>query len=98
LSLTLQSVEILEDGRIHRATYKAVHSTPGRSGTTLDVNVAVKVGFGQTWVTLPDLEVLLKEENVEAGLDKMADWLERTAQAIRERGKPTPVFCNYAKD
>lgn len=98
MSLTLKTVQLSDDRLLSKAVFELSHSTPGRTGTTLGLSVAVKVGFGKTWVTMPDLEVILEEENVEAALDRLAGWMERAALAIRERGKPVAGFSNYPKE
>jgi hypothetical protein len=68
--------------------------TPGRGGTCLKLDVEVVRRFGKITARLaadPELD----GEDAEAALDKLATWLERSAIAIRHRGAPTPLVCEY---
>lgn len=77
------------------AVYELSHSIPGRQGTTLSLDVHLEMAFGRTKAQVLDLRPEVEGENPEAALDKLADWLERSAKALRERGKPHPLFSNY---
>lgn len=81
--------------RVTSAVYELSHSTPGRQGTTLSLNVHIEMAFGRTKAQVLDLQPEVEGENPEAALDKLADWLERSAKALRERGKPQPLFSSY---
>lgn len=93
--IKLQKVEILDDGHFTLRTYELSHSQGGRDGTTLNLQLQVKTGFGKHWISFTDLAPEVQTEDTEKALDKMAEWLERAAQALRERGAPRMVVAEY---
>lgn len=100
MGLELQSYTT-DRGRV--ATYKLTHSTPGRNGTILDLVVRISdfsdgTGKGKQRVRA---EVSLDpyvDGDAEAALDKLAEWMERAAEAIRKRGTPSGIVSSYAGD
>lgn len=78
--LRLKSVERVGPLDSLRATYELIHS--GES-TTLDLEVVVTAGRGGFCagmnLSCPD------KPTTDEALDKLAEWLERSAAAIRER-------------
>lgn len=79
------------------ANYKLTHSTPGARGTTLELNVQLEVRrpYGEIIATVTDLKPKVKGLDSEEALDKLADWLERAAKALRQRGAPRAMFSDY---
>ncbi len=79
------------------ANYKLTHSTPGARGTTLELNVQLEVRrpYGEIVATVTDLAPKVKGLDTEEALDKLADWLERSAKALRQRGAPRAMFSDY---
>lgn len=51
--------------------------------------------FGEVKAEITDLAPEVKGESFEPALDKLAEWLERAAKAIRERGEGTPLLMEY---
>jgi len=82
------------------ANYELTHSNPGRGNTLLTLNVRLHVMplFGEIEATITDLTPKLKTDNPEEALDKLAEWMERGAKAIRARGKAKPLFNSYTPD
>lgn len=89
------SFSISEDKRMQTSTYRLTHVTPGRTGTHLTLDVRLERGFGSTWASVPDLRPEIKSEDAEEALDKLAEWLERAAAALRARGAPKAVLSTY---
>lgn len=78
------------------SAYEIRHTTPGRDGTTLALDVVVQqdTRFGVTKVRAlldPRIEAL----DTEAALDKLADWAERLAVAVRHRGVVSARVPSY---
>lgn len=92
--LTLKSAK-KEDDHKFSATYELVHVTPGRQGTHLTLDVKLTRAFGEVTAEIPDLVPKVKGESFEPALDKLAEWLERAAAAIRARGEGTPLLMEY---
>lgn len=96
--LELQSCQVSElsaDQQKVVANYQLKHATPGREGTTLTLDVQVTQAFGKVTAKILDLEPEVKGGTQEEALDKLAEWMERAAVAIRQRGAPRPVVCDY---
>lgn len=98
--LTFKSARLDDEGRVLESVYEARHANPGRSTTlTLDVLVRRDTLFGHvkaSAVLAPSVEAGTAEE----ALDKLADWAERLALAIRHRGEASndvPVFSEPTK-
>ncbi len=87
---------VVKEGGFIETTYDASHSTPGRAGTCLELDISISQHqrMGKTWA-----EVTLRPElnTLDAGeaLDKLADWAERLAIALRNRGPVTPVAVAF---
>jgi hypothetical protein len=92
--LKLTKTEISKDQRV--LTYTARHSTPGRNGTTLDLDIEVVITPTSASARMSKIEADVSvEPDPEAALDKLASWLERTALAIRTRGYPVSIASDY---
>lgn len=89
------SFAVSEDKRMATSTYQLTHVTPGRSGTHLKLEVRIERGFGSTWASMPDLRPEISGDDPEEALDKLAEWMERAAAAIRARGRPKAVLSSY---
>jgi hypothetical protein len=89
------SFAVSEDRRTQTATYRLTHVTPGRDGTHLTLDVRIDRVAGLTWASMPDLRPRIESEDAEQALDKLAEWMERAAAAIRARGKPKAVLSAY---
>lgn len=76
--------------------YELRHTRTGRDGTTLRLPVQVvrKPAIGRVEVSI-SMEPICCEDQ-EAGLDKLADWLARAAEAIRTRGVARAGAPTYA--
>jgi hypothetical protein len=77
--------------------YTAEHSTPGREGTTLKETIKVRhsrMCKNDERVTA-SITIEAKRGNEEDALDKLAEYLERMAIAIRTRGVPQVVASDY---
>ncbi len=95
--LTLKSVSTGDHDALV-AHYEAQHTNPGAHATTLklDVEVCQQLRFGRVEARAVLAPVV---EGSDAGdaLDKLADWAERLALAIRHRGRVgvlVPTFSN----
>jgi len=64
--------------------YQLEHSTPGRDGTTLSVPVTVNIGPSGHVDVIAGL-ITAQGDSVETALDKLQSYLERLAEALRER-------------
>lgn len=98
MSLELRDSKITDGGLVITGTYRLQHSNPGRGNTTLTLDVNVKHAYGKVTATIPDLEPSIDGGTTEEALDKLADWMERGAKALRDRGTANPIFSNYIKD
>ncbi len=67
------------------ATYILTHQTTGPGGTSLDLDLNTVVSREGVTAHI-DLSIP-KQPSEEAALDKLAEWLERAAVALRERSK-----------
>lgn len=86
----------VKDGGFIETSYNVTHTTPGRSGTCLELDVCVSQNqrMGKTWVEVtlrPELSTLSTDD----ALDKLAEWAERLAIALRHRGPATPVAVAF---
>jgi hypothetical protein len=102
MAVIIQSIEI-SDKQSEPVVIKGrvEHHTPGREGTRLWLPLEIERRFGETTARLSGLEPKVSGEGVEAteqALDKLAEWLERAAKGIRQRGKATPVLSTYEND
>jgi hypothetical protein len=93
--LNLKSVAVDKDGAI-TTSYAAVHVQPGGRGTHLELDLSVRqdprFGFIQARALL---EPRLEGKTTDEILDKLADWAERLAIALKHRGVGAmlvPVF------
>jgi hypothetical protein len=94
--LELKSLSV-KDGGFIEAAYNATHTTPGRSGTCLDLEVCVVQNqrMCKTWVEVRGMRPELNTLDTGEALDKLAEWAERLAIALRSRGPATPVALSY---
>lgn len=96
--LNLKSVT--SDEHTLDVVYEAVHVNPGRAGTHLaqDIRLRQHRHFGRFDARIEAhavIEPTLEAGTPEEALDKLADWAERLALAIRNRGTAAnrvPVF------
>lgn len=79
------------------AHYELTHSQGGRSGTCLKLNLTVERTFGKVRAKFTDLQPEVPGDDAEAALDKLAEWCERAAAALRERGKPVSAVTRYER-
>jgi hypothetical protein len=81
-----------KDAGFVEAVYSATHSTPGRGGTCLklDVTLTTNTRMGKTFVTA-ELNPQLDTLDPNAAFDKLAEWAERLALTLRNRGPATPA-------
>ena len=93
--LTLKTSNFSDD-HVLRTVYDAMHSRPGRGGTVLHLDVVVeqhlRIGRASGKVVL---DPVLDGGSTEEVLNKLADWAERLAIALRHRGVASnrvPVF------
>jgi hypothetical protein len=98
MSLKLIKTAVTAEGRVTVATYRLEHNQPGRNGTCLSLDVTLEHGFNRIKVGMPDLAPEVSGVDPEAALDKLAEWLERSAIAIRKRGTPSPIFNLYTPE
>lgn len=94
-NIALENVRLAEDGRFIISRYKLNHSQSGRGGTHLELGLEVKKGLGKCWVSVDGLNVDGKEDDVEAALDRLADWLERGSIALKNRGAAKSIVAGY---
>jgi hypothetical protein len=93
MTITLNSVST---GKEHFpdiiSNYTLQHTNGGRDGTTLTLSLQVtqSVAYGTTVAKITDLAPKVTGDT-EASLDKLAEWLERAALAIKNRGTPALV-------
>lgn len=81
--------------------YDAVHNVAGlRTTLTLPLTVQLNLDTGKVKVALDVSGV--EADTLDAALDRLATWCERSAEAIRERarkpGAELPVFTRLAFD
>lgn len=96
--LELLSHALSEDRHKRETRYRLRHTRNGRRGTTLTLDVSIAQAFDKTTATIVDLAPEVDGDGAaasEEALDKLADWLERAAIAIRARGAPTPAIFRY---
>lgn len=95
--LELKALHVKEGGFVE-TVYTATHSTPGRSGTCLELEVCVSQNqrMGKTWVEVGDMRPELNTLDTNEALDKLAEWAERLAIALRHRGPATPVVVAFS--
>lgn len=82
-----------EDGFMS-AHYELQHSTV-QTPTTLTLGLKVSMVADEFYAELTDCTTI--GNTTEDALDKLAEWLERAAVAIRVRGEPKPLICDYSK-
>jgi hypothetical protein len=87
----------VKDSHLQVSTYQLEHWQVGRGGTVLTLQVQVERGLGRVTTTVPDMRPHVDGDDVEVALDKLASWMERAAEALRNRGSPKPVLCAYEK-
>lgn len=89
--LELKHLRVKEAGFVE-AVYTATHSTPGRGGTCLelDVTLTTNARMGQTHVAA-ELSSQLDTQDPNVALDKLAEWAERLAVTLRNRGPASAV-------
>lgn len=89
--LKLKHLEVRDAGFVD-VTYCAEHCTPGRSGTSLELDVTLRVNrkTHTTWASVT-LAPEVKSADADVALDKLAEWAERLALSIRNRGAGAPV-------
>tara|TARA_B100001105_G_scaffold255398_1_gene254590 strand:+ start:4332 stop:4652 length:321 start_codon:yes stop_codon:yes gene_type:complete len=94
--LELKSLNVKEGGFVE-TVYSATHSTPGRSGTFLELEVCVVQNqrMGKTWVEVGGMRPELNTLDTGEALDKLAEWAERLAVALRHRGPATAVVVAF---
>lgn len=82
-------------GENEAACYILSHNGEG-ANVTSEVSIKKIDSVEYTEVAFKIDPVRLKQNNTEAALDQMADWLIRSGQALKERGKPENNFAiNY---
>ena len=93
--LELKFTSVRDAGSID-ITYAATHTMPGRGGThlALDVVLTQNRRMGKTWVTAL-LEPELNTLDSDVALDKLAEWAERLALTLRNRGPATAVAAAF---
>lgn len=84
--LELKKLEVREAGYMD-VVYSATHTTPGREGTHLEIDVSLRVNreMQKTWVAVK-LDPELNTVDTDVALDKLAEWAERLAISLRSRG------------
>lgn len=94
--LELKSLNVKEGGFVE-TVYNANHSTPGRDGTCLELEVCVLQNqrTGKTWVEVNGMRPELNTLDTAEALDKLAEWAERLVIALRTRGPATPVAVAF---
>lgn len=100
MSIELVESKLIEEPLPRRVTsYKLVHKEAGRGGTwlTLGLKTTHHLSINRVQVEIPDLVVENEDGNVEAALDKLAEWMERAAKELRSRGKPEIAVPHYPK-
>lgn len=98
--MSLVGVRLDPSTRAVAADYEVTHSPGGRNATSLDLNLRVERGGGEVRAFFTDMEVRVSgEDNADAeeALDKLAEWMERAAKALRDRGAPAAAVTTYAK-
>lgn len=75
--------------------YEVLHVTPGRQGTHLSLKLKLETAFGKTSAEFTDLKPEVEGDDPELALDKLAEWMERAAKAIRTRGAPQRLVASY---
>lgn len=102
LKLQLQKVETPPEetdyGQIY-VEYQLKQQAPN-AGTILTLHPRLEINerFGRIKASVPDLAPELDTLDPEEALDKLAEWLERCAQGIRERGKPRALINSYDRE
>ena len=93
--LTLKAAK-LSDDQVLTAAYEAAHTRPGHDGTTLRLDVVVDrhLGFGRV-TARATLVPCIEGGTTEEALDKLADWAERLAIAIRHRGPASVLVPTF---
>jgi hypothetical protein len=76
--------------------YQAEHQKPGRQGNVLEVAVVVNQAAGQKKFRGKVNFEKCDGGTVDETLDRLADWCERTAKAIRNRGPANTVATQYS--
>ena len=95
--LTLASMKRDDDVKQTVLHYHVRHSTPGRDGTCLELDVHIKTSdFESSKKVLLNCPLgEIAAETQEAALDKLADWAERLAFTLRNRGTPACHVASY---
>jgi len=85
MALKLKSVK--RDSQDHLiATYEVEHTTPGSTGTTLSLDLTLNItpaGQAEAGMAIQGPACASTDE----ALDRLAEWLERSGEAIRKRPK-----------
>lgn len=95
--LKFKNASLDEDKRLTSIQYELEHVTPGRDGTHLTLPLKIDVGFGKAWAQLLECRPDVPAEDPEQAMDKLAEWLERAAEAIRKRGRPNSTINIYSE-
>lgn len=93
--LNLKSVEKTKKGLV--VVYEVIHTSP-ESRTTLSENLHLTIDPTNGAVE-GELQITgLTANSLEAGLEKLADWLDRLAAGLREPMKVTASVPVFAKN
>lgn len=84
MSVTLQSISVDGERDNTIADYTITHALRGTT-LTLNMRITQSTQFGTVTSEITDLRPKV-DGNVEEAVDKLAEWLERAAIAIRNRG------------
>lgn len=94
MSMEIKGVAYDPKFKLTTATYELQHYQGGRGGTCLTLSVELTAGLGRVKARIPDLEPQVDGADPEAALDKLAEWMERAAVALRARGVPQAAFSS----
>lgn len=95
--LKFRAASFDEDKRLTSIQYDLEHVTPGRDGTHLTLPLKIEMGFGKAWAQVLECRPDVPAEDPEQAMDKLAEWLERSADAIRKRGRPSSSINLYSE-
>lgn len=81
-----------EDGvPILVTTYSVENTMPGRDGVTVFHDLVIRQGLNEGATASMNIEGMKPQLSVRDSLDKLADWLEQMAVAIRSREVKTTL-------
>ena len=75
--------------------YEATHTRGGRNPTTLRQDIEIQQRHGRPVVSASLQMAGCEAPTTEEALDRLADWCERVAKAIRGRGEPRVAVLEY---